>query len=152
MIVETFEPGSPGYTDLLDALCAEPLRTQWWHDAESAVEPGTTYVVAYGSGDNNLFGMAAWAGLRISDGVVRCCDNYVRRGFRGRGFYESVYWVRHQILAGFGMPGETFLFPEPILLHEAGGWVRDARPAGSGVSTVTGVPHRWQRLTWTPRP
>lgn len=149
--IVNLSPPDRGYGRLVRVLESEPLRTQWWRDAESEHEPGTSYVVALVAGEP-----AAWAGWRLQpDGVLKCCNNYVRRGYRDRtpDLYALAYAARHRdVVLRLGAPAETYLYPEPIPLHEADGWVRDTSPGGSGTSHAFegGEPHHWQRLTWSP--
>ncbi len=150
----------PGmYDDFVSmVLRGEPLRTQWWTDAESEHEAGTSYIVATAPSRSGPMIAAAWAGYIIRpDGVLKCCNNYVVHGFRGQDYphdlYARAYRVRHRdVVLRLGAPAETYLFPEPIPLHEADGWVRDPSPAGSGTSRPfnDGPEHHWQRLTWSP--
>ncbi len=135
---------------LLDALREEPLRTQWWEDAESEHEPGVSYLMVLAPGPDVWLVPAAWAGYRIENeagtAVLRCLNNYVRREFRNPDLYPLAYEARHRlVVARFGLPAVTYLFPEPIALHEADGWVRDTGPSGSGQSPVN-PNHHWQRL------
>ncbi len=142
--------------ELLDVLNSEPLRTEWWDDAESEHEPGVAYLMVLARGPHGWLIPAAWAGYRIEDeagsAVLRCCNNYVRRGFRDRTpeLYSVAYRARHRLVVSkFGLPAVTYLVPEPIALHEADGWERDPTPLGSGQSPVN-PEHHWQRLRWTP--
>jgi len=153
-------PGLREYAAFTALISAEPVRTQWWTDAESEHEPDTFYLVVYAHDDQGLLVPAAWAGYRVetrydAGRVLKCCNNYVRRGFRDRNpdLYAQAYAARHaHVVARFALPAETYLFPEPIGLHLADGWTEDTSPEGSGVSRPHegGPEHRWQRLTWTP--
>lgn len=147
-------PADREYRHFMSVLTAEPLRTQWWNDAESRVEPGISYAMVLVDDQP-----AAWAGWQVvRDGgtpVLRCCNNYVRHEFRGRRpeLYELAYRHRHQnVVARLGLPGVTYLFPEPIGLHLADGWVLDAADDACGDSSpYTGGPvHHWRRLLWQP--
>lgn len=145
-------PDLSGYPYVARALMEEPLRSQWRADAESEHEDGISYVMVLdddGTGRRHV--PAAWAGYRIEDGVLRCCNNYVRHGFRDRDpeLYEVAYRARHDlVVAGCGLPAVTYLFPEPIPLHLADGWELDTTPEGSGISRdIPGVEHHWRRLT-----
>lgn len=141
------EPGTIGHADLMQHLRAEPLRTDWWADAESEADEHATYVVAYAAGRIPV----AWAGFKVEGDVLRCVDNYERRGYRDRGLYESVYRWRHEkVVLRLRMPAYTFLYPEPIPLHEADGWVRDPECVGVSQAHPGGPDHHWQRLIWTP--
>lgn len=151
------------------------MRSQWLEDAESEHEPGTSYLVAYAPDDQGRMVPAAWAGYRIEtrdDGpILKCVNNYVRREHRGHAGYNRLRKVRHgyrtsipdlyahayaarhkHVVTLLGMRAETYLFPEPIALHEADGWIRDTSPEGSGTSRPAGggPEHHWQRLTWSP--
>jgi hypothetical protein len=147
-------PGSDLYTWFTTELGTEPLRTQWWNDAESSVDdpPDAAYLVAVA--DRRP---VAWAGWCLVDGGTRiqCCNNYIRGGYRGRSpdLYEAVFLARHhQVVAVSRLPAVTYLFPEPIPLHLAHGWQLDTGPGTSGTSSpyVGGPVHRWQRLSWDP--
>jgi len=144
-------PPDFGYDRLVRVLESEPLRTQWWNDAESEHEPGTSYMVALVAGVP-----AAWAGWRIQpDGTLRCCNNYVRHGYRDRNpeLYASAYAARHRdVVLRLNVPAVTYLYPEPTPLHVADGWTPDPSPDSSGTSRpFEGGPlHHWQRLTWSP--
>jgi hypothetical protein len=144
-VILAVRPGTESHANLMVHLRTEPLASEWWADAESEADDDASYVVVYAAGRVPT----AWAGFKVEGGVLRCVDNYERRGYRGRGLYECAYRWRHErVVVPLQLPAETYLFPEPIALHEADGWVRD--PGCSGVSTVTGVEHHWQRLTWAP--
>ncbi len=149
----------PGmYAEFVATLRQEPLRTQWWNDAESEHEDGVSYIVALAPSRSGLMIPAAWAGYMIRpDATLKCCNNYVVHGFRDGyhrvDLYARAYRVRHRdVVLRLGLPAETFLFARPIALHEADGWVRDRSPEGSGWSHpfLGGPTHSWQRLTWSP--
>jgi hypothetical protein len=149
-------PGNPR----IEFLQQEPLRTEWFDDAESQHERGVAYLMVLARDPAGLLVPAAWAGYRIEDEagrvVLRCCNNYVRREFRGRtpDLYAVAYRARHdRVVRRFGLHAVTYLFPEPIPLHEADGWVRDTSAGGSGTSRARpdGELHHWQRLRWSPR-
>lgn len=137
----------PRYAELTALLRAEPLATEWWRDAESEHEDGIAYMMAL---VNNV--PAAWAGWRIErdeDGttVLRCRNSYERRGAgRELGLYAQVYRARHeQVVLTSGLPGLTYLYREPLALHEADGWVRT--PWANGISHLPGLdPHAWWEL------
>lgn len=149
MQIRHIAPGNP----IGDMLREEPLRTEWWEDAESEHEPGVAYLmVLVADPGSGWLVPAAWAGYRIEDehgrAVLRCLNNYVRRGFRDRvpELYAVAYAARHRLVVRrLRLPAVTYLFPEPIALHEADGWVRDAGPDAAGTSADG---HRWQRLRW----
>ncbi len=145
-------PGDPHHGSLLGHLAAEPLATQWWCDAESRVrdEPDRSYMVVYVGGV-----AAAWAGWIVQGSTLLCCHNYVRRSYRGRTpeLYGLAYRARqHHVVDRLGLDAVTYLFPEPIGMHVADGWVPDVGPDASGTSVPYpgGPVHRWQRLTWKP--
>ncbi len=150
-------PGSKRHARLIAEMRSEPLATQWWQDAESRYEPGeppVSYMVTYVTDDNGLVVPAAWAGWRLDTDWtgtrLLCCDNYVRRGYRGRvpELYRLAYRARHRnVVRALKLPAVTYLFPEPVDLHLADGWVQDDSPSGSDVSDLG---HHWTRLDWTP--
>jgi hypothetical protein len=142
-------PGGYWYRWLADALGAEPLRSQWWNDAESTVDDpaGASYLVAVEGGEP-----VAWAGYIVDGDTLRCCNNYVRRG-RNPDLYARVYAARHDlVVTRLGLPAVTYLFAQPIGLHKADGWVEDTGPDAHGVSRAhpDGEDHPWWRLLWTP--
>lgn len=156
--------GTGRHRELLATLSAEPVASQWWEDAESRIDADsehTSYMVVYVPGDGGQMVPAAWAGWRIETGddgarVLRCCDNYVRQGYRRQipELYRLAYKARHrQVVAVRRMPAVTYLYPEPIGLHVADGWTIDTSPDAAGRSTPYegGPEHHWRRLTWTPR-
>jgi hypothetical protein len=144
--------GHPRHPPLISPLREPELADQWWDDAESHAEATVSYMVVYAPDPSGAMVPAAWAGWVLGGNALRCCDNYVRRGFRRRRpeLYEMAYRARHrQVVQVLGLPGVTYLFPEPVGLHLRDGWVRDTSPGSSG--TRDGRPeHRWQRLLWTP--
>lgn len=140
--VVTLAHGTVRYGRLLDGVREDAgLVAAMWADAECRPEeldvPGTSWTVALDEGVP-----AAWCAARVVDGVLKCHSNYEVRAFRGRGFYEAAYRVRH---AGVVVPGGraavTYLFAQPVALHEADGW---CRTGVSGVGEVGG--HRWWEL------
>lgn len=158
MRIITLTRNHPQYDQITTELCTEPLRSQWWDDAESHHEPGISYSMVIHDEVP-----AAWAGWTFEreDGrpVLRCCNNYVRREYRGGvpDLYALAYAHRHRhIVTHLGMPAVTYLFPEPVALHLADGWVIDTSPGSSGTSWARevgqGQEHHWRRLRWTPPP
>ncbi len=145
----------PHFQQFVAFVGAEPIRGQWWRDAESEHEVGTAYFLVLAEDLAGALQPAAWAGYRIERDdtgapVLRCCNNYVRRSFRRHDpeLYAEAYRARHeQGVLTCGLAAVTYLFPEPIPLHEADGWVQDTGPGASGISRVTGVEHHWRRLT-----
>jgi hypothetical protein len=143
------------YDWFTDPLAEEPLRTQWWDDAESEHEPDTSYLMVLVD-ENGLMTPAAWAGYRLVDGVLRCCNNYVRREYRGRNpeLYAMAYAARHaEVVTVLNMPAVTYLYAQPIALHEADGWVKDtgSDSHGSSYARPGGQEHLWWRLRRDPR-
>ncbi len=145
---------------ILDRLCEETLAAEWWDDAESRHEDGINYLMVVDR--NHPSGMlpVAWAGWRVEDengaAVLRCCNNYVRRTHRGHvpDWYSIAYLARHRLVVQrLGMPAVTYLYEQPIWLHELDGWVKDTGPGSSGVSHARegGEPHPWWRLRLPPR-
>ncbi len=139
---------------LLDALTEPTLAAEWEADAESRHEPGTCYLMVLAADASGAMVPAAWAGYRIEDEngvpVLRCCNNYVRRPFRGRTpeLYAAAYRARHRLVVRrFQLPGVTYLYEYPIGLHEADGWVKDDAPGSEGMSEFG---HYWWRLRWSP--
>jgi hypothetical protein len=118
--------GNPRYEAVVAELTAEPLASQWWQDAESYHEDGISYMVAMAADESGQLAPAAWAGWRVVDGILKCCNNYERQGIGRRDeLYRLAYRARHrQIVAPWRGPAVTYLFPEPIGLHLADGWYR----------------------------
>ncbi len=153
MDIITLRPEDTEYQHFMSVLGSEPLRTQWWNDAESGVEPGISYSMVLVDDQP-----AAWAGWYVSRSepkLLHCCNNYVRQGYRDRRpeLYELAYRHRHRtVVQALGLPGITYLFPEPVPLHLADGWVLDTGPNARGTSRAwpDGELHHWQRLRWTP--
>lgn len=140
----------------------EPLFSEWWIDAESGADPGVSYVIVYDLDEHGNEVPAAWAGWIIEvdleerfggGAVLRCCNNYVRRGFRDRDpeLYALAYRHRHdQVVAQLGLPAFSFLYEQPIPLHLADGWEYDTPVDEPGESRPYpgGELHRWWRLHW----
>lgn len=103
---------------------------------------------------------AAWAGWILEvdlaerfDGgaVLRCCNNYVRRGFRDRTpeLYAVAYRQRHeQIVQRLGLPAYSFLYEQPIPIHVADGWEYFTPVGKPGESSPFpgGELHRWWEM------
>lgn len=128
------------YEEVMGPIRTDPiLRQQLWDDAEHALDeaPSKLWVMVLHDGVP-----AAWAAAVVErhDGapVLRCCDNYERRGpGRDRRLYPAAYRHRHErIVAPCGLPAVTYLGREPIPLHEADGWYRTGV---HGVSDATGL-------------
>lgn len=114
-----------------------------WADAESRPDeldvPGTRWTVALAGG-----GLAAWCAASPAGGVLRCHSNFEVPAYRGRGLYGRAYRERHRaVVLPCGLLAVTYLFAQPIGLHEADGWVRTGV---SGVSFAAGEPHAWWEL------
>ena len=113
-----------------------------WEDAESRPgeldEPGTSWTVALVAGEP-----AAWCAARVlDDGTLKCHSNYEVRAHRGLGLYEAAYRARHtNVVEWSGRPAVTYLFEQPIALHEADGWLRTGV---SGPGELEG--HTWWEL------
>jgi hypothetical protein len=151
-------PGDFAYDAFLWELQQEPLRTEARVDADHEHYDGIRYTVVY----DLMRGVerpAAWAGFVSTtiDGQpgLKCVNNYVRHSFRGGPirYYDFAFHYRQQtILHTTGLPAETYLFPEPIPLHLAHGWITDTSPTGTGIHRPDNGPARtWQRLTWHPK-
>lgn len=141
MDVLTLHYGDPRYVDLLDRI-----RTDRWlvnrmrQDADSGPDeldvPGTTWVVAVVDGQP-----AAWCAATPTEGTLKCHSNYEHPRHRGRGLYAAAYRQRHRdVVQPAELPGLTYLFAQPIRLHEADGWRQ------TGVAGVSGQGHRWWEL------
>jgi hypothetical protein len=155
LAVETLSHGEQLYTDLLDRIRRDAdLVSRMWTEAESAPDeldvPGTQWTVAITEAGEP----AAWCAATIDRaGQLVCHSNYEVPANRGRGLYAAAYDARHRdVLLKYKRAAITYLFPEPIPLHLASGWIPDAAPGGSGTSSPypDGPTHSWRRLTWTP--
>lgn len=143
--------GDSLYEDLLGQIRNDPaLLARMWDDAESHLDeaPGKVWSVAAVTDHRGRWTPAAWAAAieQTEDGrpVLKCCNNYERPGYRGHGAYAAAYAHRHTtIVAPSHLPGVTYLFRQPIGLHEADGWYRTGV---QGVSTEAAQSHEWWEL------
>jgi hypothetical protein len=132
MQVVTLAHGQPQYADLLDEIRADTdlVRLMWEHAEACPSEldvPGTRWSVAVVDGVP-----AAWCAARVQDDILLCHSSYERPDYRGRGLYEAAYRRRHEdVVEMSGLPAVTYLFAQPLALHEADGWCRTGRE-GSG--------------------
>jgi hypothetical protein len=144
--VVNVQPGHPRYEGLVGQIRDSPdLLACMWSDAEHRMveQPGKTWTIATVQ-DGGQWVPTAWACSIVQDGILRCCDNYEVPRWRGRGLYEAAYRHRHvTIVAPSRLPAVTYLFVQPIGMHEADGWYRTGV---NGVSTAAGVPHEWWEL------
>lgn len=145
----TLTHGAREYTALLAQITADPdLVDLMWEHAESRPTeldvPGTYWSVALVDGSPT-----AWCAACVQgDGTLRCHSNYERLGYRHRGLYAAAYRERHTtVITPSGLPAVTYLFAQPIPLHEADGWVRTGV---AGVSCEAGEPHDWWELRRAP--
>lgn len=140
--VVTLTHEQPEYGQLLDLIRADPpLVARMWADAESQPaeldQPGTWWTVALVDD-----APAAWCAARPAGDVLYCHSNYEHPRHRGRGLYAAAYRERHRhVIQPAGLDAVTYLFEQPIPLHEADGWQRTG-PTGDG--KVSG--HRWWEL------
>ncbi|GGM27305.1 hypothetical protein GCM10011608_10080 [Micromonospora sonchi] len=143
-------PGHRRYEELIGQIRANPaLLARMWADAEHRLDepPGKTWTVATVLYDGRWI-PAAWAACIEQDGLLRCCDNYEHPGWRGHGLYAAAYRHRHAtIVAPSRLPAITYLFAQPIPLHEADGWYRTGV---RGISTAAGVEHEWWEMRREP--
>lgn len=148
--VATVEVGHPRYEELIGQIRGDAvLRGQMWADAEHELveRPGKVWTVV-SVWEGGRWVPAAWAAAHVDGGLLRCSDNYERRGAgRARGLYRVAYRQRHRTVVGpSGLPAITYLFVQPIALHEADGW---RRTGVAGTSHATGEAHDWWEL-WRP--
>lgn len=136
--VATLAHGQPEYAALLDRIRADEwLVGRMWADAESRPDeldvPGTWWTVVVVDG-----APAAWCAARLDGGVLKCHSNYEHPAHRGRGLYAAAYRERHQtVVATAAVPAVTYLFRQPIPLHEADGWYR------TGLEGPGELPDHW---------
>lgn len=146
----TVSHGSWAYEYLLSAIRSNRALAHWLdQDAESKVgeldAPGTTWSVVYLRGERPE--PVAWAAARhLPDGNLKGCCNYVRRDYRrediGVDLYRQAYMLRHRdVISKHAGPQETYLFAQPIPLHEADGWRKTGE---SGPGKYPG--NHWWRL------
>jgi hypothetical protein len=150
--VVTVQLGDDRYEQVLGQIRADrQLLDEVWSDSETRLveQPGKMWVVVLASGVP-----AAWAAAYVEEHigpagaeiVLRCTDSYERRGpGRDLGLYLLAYRRRHEVLvAPSRLPGLTFLYRQPMALHEADGWYR------TGVHDVSREPgldeHPWWQL------
>ncbi|MEV0732417.1 hypothetical protein [Polymorphospora sp. NPDC050346] len=144
--------GDPRYRAALADLRHPVLAHQMWTDAEHRYRRrrGKVWTVALVR-DRGRWVPAAWAAAAVEtdDGgrrVLVCSDNYERRGVgRDLGLYAVVHDYRHRtVIVPSGLPAVTYLFLQPIALHERYGWYLTGL---AGTSTRNGIePHDWAEL------
>lgn len=150
--VRNIEPGDPRLDEFLDHLAEPTLKSDLWEDAEHVILPelipNRVWTVVEVR-ENARFVPVAWAASYEIDveGIrtLRCSDNYERRGVgRDYGLYRVAYRHRHRtVVLPSGLPGLTYLYEQPIALHEADGWVRTGY---CGTSREAKEPHDWWEL------
>lgn len=140
------EVGHPRYEELIGPLRGDDeLLAVMLSEAESRLdeEPGKQwFVAAVQQGDRWVAG--AWACAVVRDGLLWCCNNYERPGFRGNGLYGLAYDLRHAVLVeSCGLPAVTYIFVDPLQRHLDDGW----RVTGEGDSNEPWAPsHHWFEL------
>lgn len=141
--IDTVQIGDDDYERLGRIRDDEQLLADMWRDAEHVLDehPGKRWTVV------SVGGMpVAWAAATVVDAdgqeVLRCSDNYERRGLgRVAHLYRVAYRRRHEtIVAAVGLPAVTYLFEQPIALHEADGWTR------TGLTGTSDLGHQWWEL------
>jgi hypothetical protein len=143
--IVTLTHGDQEYTALLDRIRADTaLVAAMEADAESHPDeldvPGTWWSVALVE-RQGVEVPAAWCAARVEGDLLKAHSNYEHPDHRGHGLYAAAYRERHRsVVVPSGLPTVTYLFPEPIALHEADGWVR------TGVSGVSEMGHQWAEL------
>lgn len=154
--VVTVRPGDAWYEPLISQIRDDrELRAQMWADAEHEFvehpdKRWTFACVLRGRGAAGRWEPAAWCASRVEarDGerVLVCSDNYERRGDgRALGLYRDAYQRRHaDVVARTRLPALTYLFAQPLGLHEADGWYR------TGVHGTSDHGHRWWELRRDP--
>jgi hypothetical protein len=141
-VVVTLTHGTRRYSALLDQIREDAdLVVAMWRDGEHLPleldVPGTQWSIALVDGVP-----AAWCAATVTDGVLTCHSNYERPGHRGHGLYRLAYRERHRtVIAPAGLDAVTYLFADPIELHQADGWTLTGRE-GSGVLPD----HHWYEL------
>lgn len=142
-VSETLTYGEQLYADLLARIRDDrDLVAAMWADAECRPDEldiaGTHWTVTL-TDDGTP---AAWCAARIQDdGVIKCHSNYETRAWRGCGLYEDAYHARHRdVILAYQRPALTYLFAQPIGLHEASGW-RLTGKTGAGT-----LRHQWWEL------
>jgi hypothetical protein len=137
--VQVVRAGDPAYDQLIGQLRTPDLAAQMWADAEHRLEeqPGKTWVFVTVNGE-----VAAWTSAWPDDGVVRCGDNYERRG-PGREWHLWALAYRHRdrLFDRITVPLLTYVFEQPLRRHEADGW---ARTGVEGPGELAG--HWWYEL------
>jgi hypothetical protein len=148
VVTRTLVHGQREYTDLLADLTATPgLVEAMWDEAESRFgeldEPGTLWTVAF-TRDGRA---GAWcAATVLGGGQIKCHNNYEPGPYRGQGLYEAAHRARHRdVLVKLGLPAVTYLFRDPIPLHEKHGWRTTGVHAPGELAG-----HHWWELTWKP--
>ncbi|SCF50082.1 hypothetical protein GA0070563_12639 [Micromonospora carbonacea] len=144
--IVTLGHGQREYTRLLDSIRADAeLVARMWADAESTPDeldrPGTVWSVALVGG-----APAAWCAATPDAGVLRAHSNYEHPRYRGQSLYAMAYAQRHQdVIRRARLPVVTYLFSQPIPLHEADGWYRTGAQGPGEVDA-----HWWWELRRDP--
>lgn len=149
--IVTVQWGDDRYAELIAPLRDDQvLVEQMWGDAEHRFEehPAKRWVFAVVDGEPAAWAAATWTADSNGRPLLRCSDNYERRG-PGRDYrlYQLAYRRRQTSIvvpaARVGVPAVTYLFEQPIALHEADGWVKTG---STGVSGEAGEKHQWWQL------
>ncbi|WP_146605725.1 hypothetical protein [Micromonospora craterilacus] len=147
--------GSERFAALLAQLRADTaLVRRFWAEAEGTPDeldkPGTLWSVVVLRDGSRWGTLAAWAAARVEGDTLKCFANYEVPGVgRELGLYRVAYQERHRaVVLPSRRAAVTFLFAQPIPLHEADGWRRTGL---QGVSTEPGIEaHAWWELRRDP--
>ncbi|WP_431728555.1 hypothetical protein [Verrucosispora sp. TAA-831] len=153
--VFTAAHGTVRFAVLLAGLRADTaLVEQFWADAEGTPDeldvPGTMWSVVVLRDGSRWGALAAWAAARVDGDMLKCFASYEVPGAgRERGLYRDAYRERHRaVVLPCRRPAVTYLFAQPVPLHEADGW---RRTGVSGTSSEPGIPsHAWWELRREP--
>lgn len=127
-----------------DPILCEQARSDGEHDLRAAILDGRYHWWLVIVGNTPVAWCAAWPADEQPLAII-CGENYERRGLgRELGLYPAAFIARQQWLIAHRLSTVTWIFDQPVALHEAAGWQR------TGDESVSEHGHHWQQLTWTP--
>lgn len=156
--IAALRTGLPGYRPYLAPILANPepaIRDDAEIDMTTAEHAGKIWWLAIAApGVDTHAGpvpsprVIAWCAAWPSQDSryqIECGHNYERRGLgREAGAYRHVFAARQTWLIEQRPTAVTYIFDQPVELHEAAGWTR------TGLHRMSTHGHHWQQLVWQP--